>query len=126
MRKGWKGAWKALTSQYAGQDKWETEIKCEEQLLHTRVWKGQSNFSLENFILQHSNAFVSMQASTEHVQYQLPIEHSRVRLLLEAIQCSDPILKQQQHTYCPMILWQEEIKRIQERLNPFIITNGGL
>ena len=39
-----RGAWKALTSQYAGQDKWEAEIKHQAQLLHTRVWKGQSNF----------------------------------------------------------------------------------
>ena len=85
-----RGAWKALTSQYAGQDKWETEIKHQEQLLHTRGWKGQSNFSLENFISQYRNALVSMQASAEHVQYQLPNEHSRVGFLLEAIQCSDP------------------------------------
>ena len=34
-----------------------------------------------------------MQASTEHVQYQLPNEHSRVGFLLEAIQCSDPGLQ---------------------------------
>ena len=40
-------AWKALTSQYAGQDKWEAETKCQEQLLHTRVWKGQSKFHLK-------------------------------------------------------------------------------
>ena len=51
-----RGAWKALTSQYAGKDKWEAEIKHQEQLLHTRIWKGQSNFSLENFISQHRNA----------------------------------------------------------------------
>ena len=88
-----KGAWKALSSQYAGQDKWDAEIKHQEQLLHTRVWKGQSNFSLENFISQHRNAFVSMQASAEHMQYQLPNEHSRVGFLLEAIQCSDPGLE---------------------------------
>ena len=31
-----------------------------------------------------------MQASAEHVQYQVPNEHSRVGFLLEAIQCSDP------------------------------------
>ena len=53
-----RGAWKALTSQYAGKDKWEAEIKCQEQLLHTRIWKGQSNFSLENFISQHRNAYL--------------------------------------------------------------------
>ena len=34
-----------------------------------------------------------MQASAEHVQYQLPNEHSRVGYLLEAIQCSDPRLQ---------------------------------
>ena len=84
-----RGAWKALTSQYAGKDKWEAEIKRQEQLLHTRIWKGQSNFSLENFISQHRNAYVSMQASAEHVQYQRPNEHSRVGFLLEAIHCSD-------------------------------------
>ena len=88
-----RGAWKALTSQYAGKDKWEAEIKCQEQLLHTRIWKGQSNFSLENFISQHRNAYVSMQASAEHVQYQLSNEHSRVGFLLEVIQCSDPGLQ---------------------------------
>ena len=88
-----RGAWKALTSQYAGKDKWEVEIKCQEQLLHTRIWKGQSNFSLENFISQHRNAYVSMQASAEHVQYQLPNEHSRVGFLLGAIQCSEPGLQ---------------------------------
>ena len=88
-----RGAWEALTSQYAGKDKWEAEIKHQEQLLHTRVWKGLSNFSLKNFISQYRNAYVSMQASAEHVQYQLPNEHSRVGFLLEAIQCSDPRLQ---------------------------------
>ena len=34
-----------------------------------------------------------MQASAEHVQYQLPNEHSRVGFLLEVIQCSDPCLQ---------------------------------
>ena len=118
------GAWKALTSQYAGKDKWEAEIKHQEQLLHTRTWKGWSNVSLENLISQNRNAFVSMQASAEHVHYQLPNEHSRVGFLLDAIQCSDTglqaamasiklimtlkalgtILKPQHPTYCPMIL----------------------
>ena len=45
--------------------------------------------SLEHFISQHRNAFVSMEACAEHIQYQLPNEHSRVGYLLEAIQCSD-------------------------------------
>ena len=88
-----RGAWKALTSQYAGKDKWEAEIKRQEQLLHTMIRKGQSKFLFETFISQHRNAYVSMQASAEHVQYQLPNEHSWVGFLLEAIQCSDPGLQ---------------------------------
>lgn len=84
-----RGAWMALRTQYAGRDKWEAEIKKQETLLHTRVWKGQSNFSLEGFISQHRNAYVSMQACAVYVQYQLPNEHSRVGFLLDAMQCSD-------------------------------------
>lgn len=87
--KNGRGAWLALKSQYAGDDKWEAEIKKQSHLLHTRVWKGQNNFTLERFIAQHRNAFVSMQACSEHIAYQLPNEHTRVGYLLDAIMCSD-------------------------------------
>jgi hypothetical protein len=87
--KNGREAWLALSNQYAGKDKWEAEIKRHEQLLHTRLWKGQSNFTLDRFIAQHRNAFVSMQAAAEHITYQLPNEHSRVGYLLDAIQSSD-------------------------------------
>ena len=49
-RKDGRGAWLALRNQYAGKDKWEAEIKKQENLIHTKKWKGQSNFSLEGFI----------------------------------------------------------------------------
>ena len=84
-----RGAWLALTNQYAGKDKWEAELKKQDDLLHTRIWKGQSNFPLEGFIGQHRNAFVSMQQCAAHVEYQLPNSHTRVGYLLEGIQCSD-------------------------------------
>jgi hypothetical protein len=88
-RKDGRGAWPALHGQYAGKDKWEAEIKFQEAVLHTRTWKGQSNFSLESFISQHRNAYVSMEACAEHVQYQFPCQHSRVGFLLDAIQSND-------------------------------------
>ena len=85
-----RGAWLAISSQYAGLDKWEAEIKKQEQLLHTRVWKGQSNFPLEGFVSQHRNAFVSLQQCAEHVTtFQLPSEHSRVGFIIEGIQATD-------------------------------------
>ena len=83
----------ALTNQYAGNDKWEADIRKQDDLLHTRVWKGQLNFPLEGFIAQHRNAFVSMQQCAEHIAYQLPNELTRVGYLLEGIQCSDPGLQ---------------------------------
>jgi hypothetical protein len=87
--KNGRDAWLALSNQCAGDDKWEAETKRHEQLLHTREWKGQSDFNLEQFIAQHRDACVAMQAAAEHVTHQLPNEHSRVGCLLEAIQCND-------------------------------------
>ena len=84
-----RGAWLAMIGQYAGEDKWQSEIKRQDDLLHTRQWKGQSNFSLESFIGQHRNAFVSMTQCAEHVPFQLPNPHTRVGYLLEGIKCSD-------------------------------------
>ena len=89
MKNG-RGALQALTTQYAGDDKREAEIRKQDDLLHTRVWKGQSDFPLEGFIAQHCNTFVQMQQCAEHIAYQLPNEHTRVGYLLEGIQCSDP------------------------------------
>ena len=79
------GTLQDLTNQYAGNDKWEAEIRKQDDLQHTRVWKGQSNFPLEGFIAQHRNAFVSMQQCAEHIAYQLPNELTRVGYLLEGI-----------------------------------------
>ena len=91
--KNGRGALQALTNQYAGNDKWEAEIRKQDDLLHTRVRKGQSSFPLKGFIAQHRNAFMSMQQCAEHIAYQLPNEHTRVGYLLEGIQCSDPGLQ---------------------------------
>ena len=84
-----RGAWLALIAQYAGQDKWEAEVRKQEQFMHNRKWKGQSNYLLESFCAQHRNAYVSMQACAEHIEYQLPNDHSRVGFVLNNIECSD-------------------------------------
>lgn len=84
-----RSALSSLRKQYAGRDKWEAEIKRQDELLHNRLWKGQSNFTLEKFIAQHRNAYVSMVQCAQHVSFQLPNEHTRVGYLLDAIQTSD-------------------------------------
>ena len=84
-----RGAWKALMSQYVGRDKWQKELEKQENFLHTRVWKGNSTFSLESFIMQHRTAHISMQRCAEHVPYQVPNERTRVMHLLNGIKSSD-------------------------------------
>jgi hypothetical protein len=88
-----RGAFEAIISQYAGEDKWESELKKDEAILHTRKWKGQSNFPLEKHCALHRNAFISMEQCATHVSYQLPNQHSRVGYLLEGIENNDPGLQ---------------------------------
>ncbi len=86
-------AYFALMNQHAGTDKWEKELKYQETFMKSRVWKGNSNFSLEKFIEQHRTAFISMQQCSDHVAFQLPNENTRVRYLTDAIQCQDAALQ---------------------------------
>ena len=67
--KNGRGSFLALTAQYAGPDKWDAEITKQSNFLHTRKWKGQSNFTLERLIQQHRTAYVSMEACSQHVPY---------------------------------------------------------
>ena len=66
QHKDGRGMWMVLMNQYAGDDKWKAEIKKQDDLLHTSIWKGQSSFLQEGFIAQHRNAYVSMQQCAEH------------------------------------------------------------
>ena len=88
-----RAAFLALLAQHAGVDKWEAELKQQETFMKTQVWKGNSNQSMEKFIEQHRAAYISLQRCAEHVVYQLPNEHTRVRYLLDGIQCGDPDVK---------------------------------
>ncbi len=88
-----RSALRSVINQYAGVDKWEAELTRQDEFIHNRRWKGQNNFSLERFIAQHRNAFVSMSQCAQHVEFQLPNEYTRVGYLLTAIQTSDPKLQ---------------------------------
>ena len=92
-RKNGRSAYLALVTQYAGKDKWQEEIKKQESFIHNRLWKGNSNFSLESFITQHRSAHVSLQRCAEHVPHQLPNERTRVIHLIDAIQTNDAPLQ---------------------------------
>jgi len=87
--KNGRGALAAIEAQFAGLEKWQAVITENETLLHSRKWKGTGNFPLEYFIAQHRQAYVTIEHASEHTPYQLPNEHTRVRLLLDGIETQD-------------------------------------
>ena len=82
-----------LMNQYAGDNKWEAEIKKQDDLLHTCIWKGQLVSPIEGFIAQHRNTYFPMQQCAELVEYQLPNQHTCMGYLLEGTQFPDPGLQ---------------------------------
>ena len=85
-------AFMSLTNQYADLNKREAKINNQYELLHTRTWKVQYNFTLERFIQQHRNVYISMKVCTEHSMHRLPNEHNRVGYFLDTIETSDALL----------------------------------
>ena len=92
-RKDGREAYLSIKRQYAGKDKWQSEIKKQENFIHNRVWKGNNNFSLESFIPQHRAAHVSLERCAQAVPHQIPDERTRVIHLIDAIQCGDSALQ---------------------------------
>ena len=88
-----RAAFLALVAQYAGNDKWEIICTEKDVLLHTRKWKGQSNYSLEKFVQLHRNSYITMTECAQHFPFQLPNDSTRVRYLLDAIENDDPKLQ---------------------------------
>ena len=92
--KNGQGAWIALASQYARQDKFEAEIISAEDALHNRMWNSNGTFMLERFIGLHCVAYVNLQAAAVKVTYQLPTEYTHVGYLLKPLEkTSDPGLQ---------------------------------
>ena len=92
--KNGRGAWIALASKYAEQDKFEAEIKSAEDVLHNCMWNSNGTFTLELYIGLHRVANVNLQAAAVKVTYQLPTEYTRVGYLLKPLEkTSDPRLQ---------------------------------
>ena len=57
--------------------------------MHTKKWKGKGNFDHESFFQMHRNACVSTKAACQHMDYQLPNEHTRVTYILYALESNN-------------------------------------
>jgi hypothetical protein len=87
-----RGAYLALTRQFAGPDKWREELRKQKEVL-TRKWTGRSSITLETFCSHHRHAHVLMSQCSQHIHVELPTGYTRVEALLEAIECDDASLQ---------------------------------
>lgn len=92
--KNGKDAWLSLVRHHAGKNKWDLEIKRNNEFLLNRQWKVQSNSPLSSFISQHRSAYISMEQCAEHADFQLPNGQTRAKYLLDAILCNDALLQE--------------------------------
>ena len=91
-RRDGRAAWKALVSSHAGADKWELLQKENTKWLLNTKWNGRV-YSLEKFCNQHRSRFVNLEEAQNHVDFQLPTEHTRVGYLLDNIENADADLR---------------------------------
>ena len=87
-----RSAWKAMISSHVGKDKWENVQREKMSFLMNTKWNGKT-YSLEKFTTSHRSAFVQLQEAAQHVNFQLPTEHTRVQYLLDNIVHSDADLR---------------------------------
>jgi hypothetical protein len=91
-KKDGRTAFMTLISSHAGKDKWEqTQLERTKFLTNTK-WNGKS-YSLEVFTGYHRSAYIQLQEAADHVNFQLPTEHSRVGYLINNIENPDPDLR---------------------------------
>jgi hypothetical protein len=88
-----RGAYLALTSQFAGPDKWQELLRTNKEFLQNRKWNGQTQMTLETFIGQHRQSHVVMTQCKRHVHVELPSDYSRVTALLDSIECDNSRLQ---------------------------------
>ena len=91
-RKDGRAAWLAMVTSHAGQDKWEQLQKDKNKFLMNTKWNGR-NYSLEKFTGLHRSSYVQLQEASDHVNFQLPTEHTRVGYLIDNIENNDPDLR---------------------------------
>jgi hypothetical protein len=90
--KNGRSAWLSMVSSHAGIDKWEQLHKDKSKFLINTKWNGR-NFSLEKFTGMHRSAYVHLEEAANHVNFQLPTEHTRVGYLIDNLNNADPDLR---------------------------------
>ncbi len=89
-RRDGRGAYQALMLHNLGNSKWEKVVEVAETYVNNRTWDGKnSRFSIKSHIAKHREAHNDFIRASQHINYALPNDTTRVQRLLRSIQCKD-------------------------------------
>ena len=86
-------AFLAIKRQYAGVEKWESELRTQEKIMHDHDFNVCTNYTLETYNCAHRNAYVVMEQCSDQVTYQLPTPHTRVSHYIKGITSPNPDIR---------------------------------
>ena len=92
-RRDGRSAYLALVQHNLGSSKWDKILEDAETYVSKREWNGRNHrFNLKAHINKHREAYNDMVRASQHVQYSLPNEHTRVGRLLKSITSKEPTI----------------------------------
>ena len=90
-RRDGRAAYLALCQHNLGSSKWDKILEDAENYVSKREWNGRNHrFNLKLHINKHREAYNDMVRASQHVEYSLPNEHTRVGRLLKSITSKEP------------------------------------
>lgn len=88
-----RGAYFALQTHHAGDDKWDAVIESTMTQL-AKKWDGNTATTLEQHIDRIKHAYIDQETAAEHVPHQMATARTRVKDLLASIaKCTDPAIQ---------------------------------
>ena len=88
-----RDAYLSLCMHNMGSSKWDKIIEDAESYVMKREWNGRNQrFTLRAHIAKHREAHNDMMRATQHVEFELPNEHTRVGRLIKSITTKEPAI----------------------------------
>jgi superfamily II DNA helicase RecQ len=85
-----RAAFKALALHNMGNSKWDKVVEDAEAMVNTRRWDGRnSRYPLKAHVNKHCEANNDFERASQSITYMPPDQTTRVRRLLNSIQCKD-------------------------------------
>lgn len=88
-----RGAWQKLKGQYAGKALFEKEQKDHMDTLLSSTYTGTGNQTLDQFANKHRTAYAGLVRCAEHIQTQVPDEHTRVTYFTQNVKSQDASIR---------------------------------